>query len=168
MPGSLDHSPARCWLPWPCCPVACPSFDGSGPQTQDHSSLEHCSYKTPSQGLSYSSPARPESVLFNWVALIVVWLYERDSFLFHGAKQEEMLRALFTPPWESVAGWGDSIPHQVAAQRWAGCRHSPSGRSFTPCCGGLLSRGHFPRWKGQLCTVDLLRIPGHTRETVSR
>lgn len=48
--------------------------------------------------------ARPESVLFNWVVLIVVWPYERGLILFHRAKQEEMLRVLFSLSWE-ISCW---------------------------------------------------------------
>lgn len=65
--------------------------------TESLSDFEHCSYKPPSQGLPYSSLERPESLLFNWVALIIVWLHARGLFLFRGAKQEEMVRVLFTP-----------------------------------------------------------------------
>lgn len=131
--------------------------------TESLSDFGRCSCKPPSQGLPYSSPERPESLLFNWVALIIVWLRARGLFLFHGAKQEEMVRVLFTPLAEGT-------PYRTGQQHKTEpvCRHSPPGKSFALCCSGVLSWGCFLRWKGRLCTVNLLHIPGHRRETVFR
>lgn len=97
-----------CWSPWPHCPIVCPSFQG-GFWTQNQSQILNIA---PTNSFTRSILlSRPESVLFNWAVLIILWAWWRGLFLFLSAKAEDILWML-APSWESA-----ETP-QHSSQRW--------------------------------------------------
>lgn len=121
-----------CWSPWPHCPIVCPSFQG-GFWTQNQSQILNIA---PTNSFTRSILlSRPESVLFNWAVLIILWAWWRGLFLFLSAKAEDILWML-APSWESAETpqhssqrWG---PQQCPEMKWGALHGGFAAHSWCP------------------------------------